>query len=63
MSAPAAVERPLDARPAPPQVLAGPLAISVLSGVAGYVDTVGFIGLSGLFTAHVTGNQIGRAHV
>jgi uncharacterized membrane protein YoaK (UPF0700 family) len=34
-----------------------------LGFIAGYVDTLGFIGLAGLFTAHVTGNfvMIGRA--
>jgi uncharacterized membrane protein YoaK (UPF0700 family) len=38
---------------------------ATLGFLAGYVDTLGFIGLFGLFTAHVTGNfvLIGRAVV
>ena len=31
---------------------------TVLSFIAGYVDTAVFIGLFGLFTAHVTGNFV-----
>lgn len=41
-------------RPSLPQGLVA----SLLSAVAGYVDTAGFIGLFGLFTAHVTGNLV-----
>ena len=29
-----------------------------LASIAGYVDTLGFVALFGLFTAHVTGNFI-----
>lgn len=34
------------------------LLTAILGWVAGYIDTLGYIGLMGLFTAHVTGNLI-----
>lgn len=35
-----------------------PLLAALLSFNGGFVDTAGFIGLQGLFTAHVTGNFV-----
>src|SRR5258708_5415221 len=39
--------------------IGGPAAIAaLLSFNGGFVDTAGFLGLAGLFTAHVTGNFV-----
>jgi uncharacterized membrane protein YoaK (UPF0700 family) len=38
---------------------AAPLLVgAVLAAIAGWVDTLGFLGLQGVFTAHVTGNFV-----
>jgi uncharacterized membrane protein YoaK (UPF0700 family) len=35
-----------------------PVLVNLLSFNGGFVDTAGFLGLQGLFTAHVTGNFV-----
>src|ERR1700733_13835712 len=44
--------------PAVDSTLGGKLLPSVLSLAAGSVDVIGFLGLGGLFTAHITGNLV-----
>lgn len=44
--------------PSPTLIRRPGLVAVLLSFVAGYVDTVGFVALFGLFTAHVTGNLV-----
>src|SRR3954453_18072280 len=39
-------------------VLNAKMLPAVLSVIAGSVDTISFLGLDGLFTAHVTGNLV-----
>ncbi len=41
-----------------PTPIGGNRAAVLLAGIAGYVDTLGFVALFGLFTAHVTGNFV-----
>jgi uncharacterized membrane protein YoaK (UPF0700 family) len=51
----------LPARPAVPSVdssFGTKLLPGVLSVIAGSVDVIGFVGLGGLFTAHITGNLV-----
>jgi len=63
VSARAAVERffERERRPPMPSIGSSPranLLPAVLSVIAGSTDTIGFLGLGGLFTAHITGNLV-----
>src|SRR5882757_8698341 len=58
MSAPAERLTPRVSAPSVDSSLSTKLLPTVLSVVAGSVDAIGFLGLGGLFTAHVTGNLV-----
>src|SRR5215813_11817584 len=44
--------------PGAPMPRGKPVVAALLSFNGGFVDTAGFLGLQGLFTAHVTGNFV-----
>jgi uncharacterized membrane protein YoaK (UPF0700 family) len=58
MSANADRLTPQDSAPSVESSLGTKLLPTVLSVIAGSVDAIGFLGLGGLFTAHVTGNLV-----
>jgi uncharacterized membrane protein YoaK (UPF0700 family) len=58
MSAPAERLTPRVFTPSVDSSLGTKLLPTVLSVIAGSVDAIGFLGLGGLFTAHVTGNLV-----